>query len=1206
MSLWARPIAIALILTGWLAADARAAQELQFFDGTSISTNFSTSPPNNPTFLTSISSGTATYTGILSGTGGVTKLGPGTIILTNANTYTGATVVQLGILEIRGSINHPAMPLHLGVVSGEHATLRLFGGGAVTNSFARIGEVEGNTANASVTGAGSTWTNTGNFAIGNAGIGSLLVESGGTVTNTVGWIGLSGSGAGDVSVNGADSTWTNTEGLIIGREGFGRLTIQDGGLVSNVNSRVGESAGSTGQVTVSGTGSKWTNTGDLYIGNAGTGSMLVKSGGAVTSVGQSRIGDKLGGTGTATITGAGSSWVNSSDSLMVGNFGRGVLNILSGGTVSGTFALIGQAGSGEGHVTVTGVGSTWTNTEGVAIGGEGSATLTILSGGTVSSAFALIGQTGSGEGHVTVTGAGSTWTNTKGVAIGGEGSGTLTIQSSGLVSDTTGRVGDVAGSTGEVTVSGTGSKWTNTGDLYIGNAGTGSLLVQTGGTVTSVGRSRIGDQLGSTGTATITGADSSWVNSADALLVGNFGRGVLNILSGGLVSGMIGRVGESAGSTGEVTVSGTGSKWTNTGDLYIGNAGTGSLLVQSSGAVTSVGSSRIGDKVGGSGTVTIAGAGSSWVNSSGDILVGNFGTGTLNILSGGMVSNTFARMGDKIGSTGSATITGAGSRWTNTGHLYVGYSGTGALSIQDGAVVTSAGNSVIGYESTSGSTATVTGPGSSWEHNGELFIGYAGQGSLDLADGGMVSGQTLWLGFGSGSGGTFTLRGTPQKPAMLQVGQILKGDGTGFVTFNGGILRATSDQSNFLSGSLNVTVRSGGVFIDTNGYDIGSSASFAGIGNVGGRLIKTGAGTLTLSGDSGLGGISEVNGGRLAIGAGGYFSVLGFGVGRHGGTTGEVVVSGAGAILDAEDFFTVGDGPGSTGTLTVADGGLVRLRFSGAKLTIGWENSTGTLNLDTGGTLQVGGTNGIQKHTTAISNFNFAGGTLKSIQSNLTTALDMSLSGATSTVDTNGLAATLSGVLSGSGALTKSGAGTLTLSGANTYTGDTTVTAGRLLVNGSLAGSAAVSAGATLGGSGSIGGTAAIDGTLAPGNSAGLLTFGDDLTLGIGSFTNIELASLASFDQVSVDGILAYGGTLTISFLGGFSPQVGDSFQLFKDFDSQSGAFTGFAFPNPAYAADFNYATGTLHLTAVPEPSTCVLTGLVLAGFVFPRRRAKS
>ncbi|MEX3813611.1 autotransporter-associated beta strand repeat-containing protein [Paraburkholderia sp. BR13439] len=57
--------------------------------------------------------------------------------------------------------------------------------------------------------------------------------------------------------------------------------------------------------------------------------------------------------------------------------------------------------------------------------------------------------------------------------------------------------------------------------------------------------------------------------------------------------------------------------------------------------------------------------------------------------------------------------------------------------------------------------------------------------------------------------------------------------------------------------------------------------------------------------------------------------------------------------------------------------------------------------------------------------------------------------GTTSTIDTNGIGATWSGVLSGSGALTKAGNGVLTMTNANTYTGMTTISAGTLALTGS-------------------------------------------------------------------------------------------------------------------------------------------------------------
>jgi len=67
------------------------------------------------------------------------------------------------------------------------------------------------------------------------------------------------------------------------------------------------------------------------------------------------------------------------------------------------------------------------------------------------------------------------------------------------------------------------------------------------------------------------------------------------------------------------------------------------------------------------------------------------------------------------------------------------------------------------------------------------------------------------------------------------------------------------------------------------------------------------------------------------------------------------------------------------------------------------------------------------------------------IDTALVTSVNANLSGV-STIDTNGLGATFSGVLSGTGGIAKAGAGALQLSGNNSYAGGTFLTAGILKV----------------------------------------------------------------------------------------------------------------------------------------------------------------
>jgi len=105
--------------------------------------------------------------------------------------------------------------------------------------------------------------------------GALAIGAGGTVSNTDGSLGFSAGSTGTVTVTGAGATWTNSGNLFVGRNATGTLNIAGGGTVSNVFGHVGGCSGcstsAVGTVTVNGAGSTWTNSAALIEELAETG-----------------------------------------------------------------------------------------------------------------------------------------------------------------------------------------------------------------------------------------------------------------------------------------------------------------------------------------------------------------------------------------------------------------------------------------------------------------------------------------------------------------------------------------------------------------------------------------------------------------------------------------------------------------------------------------------------------------------------------------------------------------------------------------------------------------------------------------------------------------------------------------------------------------------------------------------------------------------
>lgn len=362
------------------------------------------------------------------------------------------------------------------------ASMTIQNGGDVINNVAYVGGAPESTGTVTVTGAGSTWSNSDWIVVG-AGNGQMFIQNAGSVSSRTGTLGWTTGSSGNVEVAGAGSDWTMSDELIVGERGTGQLTIANGGSVANTIATIGDTPGASGSVTVTGPGSAWSNSSQLHIGDEGTGSLSILNGGSVSNNGFSSIGAAFGSAGTVTVSGAGSSWINSG-LLLVGRLGAGSLNITDGGTVSNTDAILGEfltISPSSITVTVSGPGSNWINLGSLVVGQTTNATLMISAGGSASSAAATIGDHfTANDSAVTVTGAGSTWTNPGEFTVGYRdgAKGTLTIADGGSVATAHAFVGRLGPSSfpanGTVVVAGAGSTWTVNGRLSMGgDAGTG-------------------------------------------------------------------------------------------------------------------------------------------------------------------------------------------------------------------------------------------------------------------------------------------------------------------------------------------------------------------------------------------------------------------------------------------------------------------------------------------------------------------------------------------------------------------------------------------------------------------------------------------------------------------------------------------------------------------------------------------------------------
>lgn len=979
----------------------------------------------------------------ISGTGGITKTGTGTWLLSGANTFTGKTIINDGVLAITAETG-------LGANPGSSVTDQLTLDGGTLRTQTNAVTINDANREISIGSGGGTFDTVTNLTIANTNV----MSGSGTVTKT---------GAGTLSISAVN---THTGDFVVSA---GILATSGGSSIDN-SALVTVNSGATWQVAASETVGNISGAGNITFTANRTltfGDASDRTFSGVISDGTSTGVLTKQGTGTVVLSGT-----NTYDGAT--NINAGALNIRNnaglGNTTGDTVVASGAALELEGGVsiaagealTLSGVGVTASpngalrnvsgsnsyagnitlnadtkiqsdagtlTLSGTINGNAASRTLTFDGAGDITASNVIGGNvstvTKTGTGTLTLAGA-NTYTGATNIGTaGGVDAGTVVLDANNVLPGTT---VNIYGGTLDLN-----SRTDTIGALNLGGGAAGSTATITG----------------TTGTLTLGGnVTHSATNNPN-------GAGILANLSLGGANRTF-TVGDSSAATTDLTLgAGDFSDTITLGTNTLIITGAGDTLIN---AVVGASGNTGGFTKSGTGTVTFYGD-------------RNYYTGTTTVNDGSLVLDTLNSLtdetirgnlviGDGTGAADSAVVI------YGTGNADNKIANTSAVTINsDGVLNLNNSDDTIGSFTLSGGHIT-TGTGV-LTLNGNITT------TANAAERTAVIDGVLDLGL---STRTFTVANdTPASDltvnSVINFGSFIKaGAGTmtitsdntfgygGTTTVNAGVLNIQNSNALGQTGASDptkgTTVASGAALQVQGGLNVGAEAlALNGTGVSSDGALRSISGTNSWAGTITLGSASRINtdAGKLTLNGSIVATNQNLTVGGAGDTTiTGAIGTGSGTLTkDGSGTLELSGNNTYTGATAVTSGTVSILSNDALGSTLG------ATTISSGATLAVSNDITSSEQITLSGSGVSGAGAIQNLSGTNTLAGNLTLAAGSTIGVASTSTLTVTGAVSGSGfALTKVGSGTLELGGttASTFSGGFTVSDGTVLLNKSGAG----------------------------------------------------------------------------------------------------------------------------------------------------------